>query len=155
MANLDQYGLGQMKGILGVVSSVDDGTYLGFLEQAVYDVDSSIGLGMTVTISGSDYTLAPAPTATSALWNVLAWRAVYLFNRYKLSVFHGSLDGASVLRDAVMSISRGQTMAEMRLLLKDSEKRSEKVLSGYLMSGTGTAASMEEMGLREPDEETA
>ncbi len=150
MANLDQYGLRQMKLIMHIVTSADDSTLLSFLEEAVYDVDAIVGLGMSVTISGSAYTLSPAPATTAALWNVLAWRGVFLFDRYKLGVFHGSLDGASVLRDAVMSISRGQTMTEMRFLLDRSEKSYNKVLAVYLMSSS--SPTMDEMGEREPIE---
>ena len=120
MANINTYALSQFKGILGITGSEDDSEYLRFIIQAVMDVDRDVGIGMTVTVSGSEYTLDPDPGETSSLWNVIAWRAVVLQRTKEYRDYLDQMEGLDTIRDQVASMSRGAVVKAKKDLLDDA-----------------------------------
>ncbi len=149
MGNINDYGLPQMKRILGDTSVVNDAIYLPFLQQAVYEVDSTLADGMVVAVTGSSYALAPAPSATSIMWNVLANGAVLLYHEKLLRDFRNELEGLDSVRDDVTTYSRRTTMREKRADVEAQQKKYNKVLSNFKrLSGDG-GSTMDEIALRE------
>ena len=146
---MNDYCLVQMKLILGETGAALDTTLLPYLEQAVYDVDRKVGIGMTVTVAEGEYTLTPAPTATSSLWNVLAYRGTLLYLAKLLRDFRGELEGLSSISDEVTKMSRGVTMQEMRAEIEQLSKEYKVALSDYRRGTGGTRATMEEIETRE------
>lgn len=149
MGNLNDYGLPQMKRLLGDTSIVNDAIYLPFVHQAVYEVDSSLADSMVVTVTGSSYALTPAPVATSVIWNVLANGAVLLYLEDKLRDFQDELEGLDSVRDDVTTYSRRDNLKEKRMGVEAQQKKYNKAVSDYKrLSGDG-GSTMDEIALRE------
>lgn len=149
MSNINTYALPQMKLILGDVSGVNDTVYLPFLQQAVYELNRTLNAGMSVTVSGSVYTLAPAPTATSVIWNVLANGGVLLYHKKLLRDYRDELQGLDSIRDDVTTFSRRTNLQEKRLDVEAQEKAYKKALADYKrLVGDGGSA-IDEIALRE------
>ena len=151
MGNLNDYGLPQMKRIVVDATNAKDAYYLPLLHQAVQDVDSKINEGMSVTVTGSSYALTPALVATSPLWNVIARRAVFLHRQYELQQFLKDFEGLASIRDDVTTMTRSETMRQLRRLLDDARSEYSKALSGYRRGDSDTVATMEQIALREDE----
>lgn len=148
--NIDTYALPQMEIIIeGAKGGSNSATYLPYLEQAVYELNRSLDAGMTVTITGSDYVLAPAPTATSVIWNVLANGGVLLYHKKLLRDFRDELQGLDSVRDDVTTYSRRTNLREKRADVEAQEKVYKKALTDYKrLTGDGGSA-IDEIALRE------
>lgn len=154
MANINDNGLPQMKRILGDTGSSNDSTYLLYLQQAVYDADARIQGDMSVSVSGSDYTLSPDPGDTSTLWNVLALRAVYLYHKKLYQDFLDEMEGLDTVRDDVTAFGRGRTMDQKRLSLERELAEYKQALRAYRSTATGSTVSIEEIGWREDTDDS-
>lgn len=151
MGNINDYGLPQMKRILGDTGNVSDAIYLRYLQQAVYELDATLAGGMAVAVTGSSYVLAPAPAATATLWNVIANGAVLLYLTKNLRDFQADMEGLSMIRDEVLTMNRGTTMREMRADRDMQAKAYKKALGDYKrLAGDGGAA-IDEIALREDE----
>jgi hypothetical protein len=145
MGNINDYALPSMKRKLGVTGTENDPIYLEYLHEAV----TQIGGGLTVSVTGISYTVSPAPTATSPIWDAIAWGAVCSYRANKLREFQEALGGAATLRDAVSTLSRDTTMREMRFMLAEDRKAYIRALARYRTDASSPAP--EEMGLRESE----
>ena len=150
MANLNDYALTQFKLILGDTGSSSDSTYLPYLQQAVYDVDARLQIGMSVAIDGTDYTLSPDPgDETATLWNVIARGGIW---RYLAKLYRDYLDemeGYSSVRDEVTSFSRNAIVNAKKQEVQDAKDAFDRELFSYTFSASGTAIVAEELGLAE------
>lgn len=140
MGNINDYALPQMRSLPGIPNTASDQDCLELLEQAVYDLRRA----MTVTVSDTSYTLSPAPEATSALWNVLALRARYLYLQKDYNVFLRSLQGASSFADENTRFSRNETIRARRLEVEDAKKEYVIAKMKYSMEDEPQFAEMEE-----------
>lgn len=151
MGNINTYALPQMKALLADTNNAKDAVYLTWLKQAVPEVENKLGAGLSVTVTGSSYALTPAPTAASGLWNVLAHCAVWLYHKDELRNFLRSMEGLASVRDVVLTMNRGPTMREMRMMVDDDKKAYKSARIAYARAVESTTVDMEEIGLRETD----
>lgn len=138
-----------MKRILRDTANTKDTEYLQLLMQAAYDVDSKIGDGVAVVITGSSYALTPAPAATSVLWNVYAYRAVYLLRLNVLRDFAADMEGLASIRDEVTTMNRGPTMQLLKADVAEAKAEYNIALVGFRRKSSDSTAAMEEAAYRE------
>ena len=150
MANLNDYALTQFKLILGDTGSSSDSTYLPYLQQAVYDVDARLQIGMSVAIDGTDYTLSPDPgDETATLWNVIARGGIW---RYLAKLYRDYLDemeGYSSVSDEVTKFARGPNIKAKEKAVENAKDAFDQELFSYTFGASGTAIVAEELGLTE------
>ncbi len=149
MGNVNDYGLPQMKRILLDTTNAKDSIYLPLLSQAAYDVDSKIGDGVAVVVTGSSYALTPAPGATSSLWNVYAYRAIYLLRQSVYREFLADMEGLASIRDEVTTMSRGETMRQLKADVAEAKSEYNVVLVGFRRNASDSTVAMEEAAYRE------
>ena len=152
--NLDTYALPQFKRQIGVTGSVDDATYLLFLQQGVYEADRTLGIGLSVSVDGSDYTVAPDPgDDTESLWNVISWAGVWLYRQKELTDALAAMGGISSVRDEVTSFNRGPVLALLEKMVDKAKSEYDGALMKYSLLADTTAIAIEELGLRESSDD--
>ena len=139
MGNINDYALPQVKSLLRG-EDPEDPDCLAFLEQAVHDLRR----GMTVTVDDTSYELSPAPTATSALWNVLACRAKCLYLEDAYRTFLRQLQGASSFADETTRFNRSETIRARREEIADAKKEYQKAKMKYSLEDEPQFEEMEE-----------
>jgi len=149
MGNLNDYALPQLKRILLDTTNTNDSTYLPLLSQAAHDVDSKLSTGVEVVVTGSSYALTPAPAAASNIWNVYAYRAVYLLRQDIYRKFLADMEGLASIRDEVTTIGRGETMRQLRADVAEAKSEYNIALVGFRRNDADSIAAMEETALRE------
>ena len=154
--NLGDNSLPIAKRILGISGITQDSDILDFISGAVSVVDLTLGAGLAVAVTGSEYALTPDSEDTDGIWAVLALGGVYYYKQDEFDDELKELNGLTTISDQVQSFSRAENIRALRDGVTRAESNFKAALMKYARSSTLTTSySYEEMETREDATETA